>query len=105
MALAPTQPPTTQPPVVVAQPVLTASDTSPEDGTIVTLTCASATIGITSYEFKRGGVSLQTSAQSTYRITAGQITANSALNTYTCVAYSNQVASDESFGVIVACQY
>ena len=85
-----------------ATPTVTADSATPTDGDNVVLTCTTTTVGITAYLFKKGVNTLANSASSTYTISAAAIDAND--GTYTCIAYVETVASDESATYSVSCE-
>ena len=75
-------------------PTLTSDTTNPVNGQDITLTCTTATVGVTSYEFRRGGLSLAVSASNTYTIFSATIGADD--GSYTCSVVKDTISSDAS---------
>jgi len=75
-------------------PTVTADNATPTDGDDVILTCTTPTTGITEYAFKKGDIMIERYAFNTKYIVEALIGRHD--GTYTCIAYVDGVASDES---------
>ena len=83
-------------------PVLSTDNSNPTDGESISLTCTTATTGVSSYEFKRGTTSLVNGAYNVYNIPTATIDADD--DDYLCIAYIDTVASDVSNVITVLCE-
>ena len=77
-----------------AKPTITSNIINPSVGDTISLTCASATFGVESYEFKKDGVTLITSNSNTYTIFGA--TGSDHDGSYTCTVVKNTFPSQSS---------
>merc|ERR1711963_1356131 len=77
-------------------PTLLTSNSNPTTGDLVTLTCSTNTVGVTSYEFLRSGVSQTNSASSQFTVTASNA------GSFTCKVYVQTIVSDSSNTIFVS---
>ena len=75
---------------------------SPADGDKIVLTCTTTTPGVTSYEFRYNGSMIVNSASSIYEIAIATYPLDE--GSYSCIAYLDGVASEESAPYTLTCE-